>query len=197
MLACAGCCHFFAVDVLMEYPRIYVAPDEAQGAADTSQARSALRPVHWKRVEVRPLIEDVLDALSSRLENQTVRAEVDVPPAHIAWADGEMLRRCVLGLTLHALDAMPEGGELFVTSHVGPHGFELEIADSGRADSESFRATAREAIPVGTSKIHGGEVALAHRLAAAHGGEITARNCPDGGTARTIRIPHRALEAAA
>jgi hypothetical protein len=73
----------------------------------------------------------------------------------------------------------------------------LEIADSGLADSESFRASVADSAKASTSKIHGGEVALAHRLAAAHGGEITARNCPDGGTARTIRIPHRALEAAA
>jgi signal transduction histidine kinase len=181
----------------MNYPRIYVAPDEAQSSADSPASRSALRPVHWKRVEVRPLIEQVLESLSSKLESQTIRAEVDVPPAHVAWADGEMLRRCVLGLTLHALEAMPQGGELYVTSHVGPRGFELEIADSGRADSEEFRKFVVKSAVANTSKINGGEVALAHRLAAAHGGEITARNCPDGGTARTIRIPHRALEAAA
>ncbi len=181
----------------MNYPRIYVAPGEKQAPVDLLQFRSALRPVHWKRVEVRPLINEVLEALSSRLESQIIRAEIDVPPAHVAWADGEMLRRCVLGLTLHALDAMPEGGELFVTSHVGPSGLELEIADSGRADSEAFRTSMIEPSAASVSKIHGGEVALAHRLAAAHGGEITARNCPDGGTARTIRIPHRALEAAA
>jgi signal transduction histidine kinase len=181
----------------MNYPRIYVAPDEAPSTADSPLARSALRPVHWKRVEVRPLVNDVLDALSSRLESQTIRAEIDVPPAHVTWADGEMLRRCVLGLTLHALEAMPTGGELYVTSHVGPQGFELEIADSGRADSECIRAAAMEPVASSSSKVRGGEVALAHRLAAAHGGEITARNCPDGGTARTIRIPHRALEAAA
>jgi signal transduction histidine kinase len=179
------------------YPRIYVAPVEAQSTVDSPLTRSALRPVHWKRVEVRPLVHEVLEALSSRLESQTIRAEIDVPPAHIAWADGEMLRRCVLGLTLHALEAMPSGGELYVTSHVGPRGFELEIADSGRADSECIRAAAMETAASTSSKVHGGEVALAHRLAAAHGGEITARNCPDGGTARTIRIPHRALEAAA
>lgn len=181
----------------MNYPRIYVAPEEAQSSAGSPVTRSALRPVHWKRVEVRTLVNDVLDALSSQLESQTVRTEIDVPPAHVAWADGEMLRRCVLGLTLHALEAMPAGGELYVTSHVGPKGFELEIADSGRADSESFRTTVVESVAATNCKIHGGEVALAHRLAAAHGGEITARNCPDGGTARTIRIPHRALEAAA
>jgi signal transduction histidine kinase len=180
----------------MNYPRLYVAPDEAHPSA-SSQSRSALRPVHWKRVEVRPLVNEVLEALSSKLESQTIRAEIDVPPAHIAWADSEMLRRCVLGLTLHALEAMPAGGELYVTSHIGPTGFELEIADSGRADSECIRAAAPESAASNSSKVNGGEVALAHRLAAAHGGEITARNCPDGGTARTIRIPHRALEAAA
>ncbi|MCC7084613.1 MAG: hypothetical protein IT427_06365 [Pirellulales bacterium] len=181
----------------MNYPRLYVAPDEGQPSAESPVARSALRPVQWKRVEVRPLVDEVLQALSSRLESQTVRTAVDVPLAHVAWADGEMLRRCVLGMTLHALEAMPDGGELYVTSHIGPHGFELEIADNGQSDSTGFRNAAVAATPAGTSKWHGGAVALAHRLAAAHGGEITARNCPDGGIARTIRIPHRALEAAA
>jgi signal transduction histidine kinase len=181
----------------MNYPRLYVAPEEAQPALDSLQLRSALRPVHWKPVEVRSVVDEVLEALSSRLEHQTVRTEIDVPPAQVAWADAEMLRRCVLGLTLHALEAMPTGGELIVTSYVGPQGFELEIADSGRADSQRFRAKLAETTTTVGSKTNGGEVALAHRLVAAHGGEITARNCPDGGTARTIRIPHRALEAAA
>ena len=42
-----------------------------------------------------------------------------------------MLRRAILNLTLNAVDAMPRGGELVVTSYDGPGGFELEIADSG------------------------------------------------------------------
>jgi len=32
---------------------------------------------------------------------------------------------------------------------------------------------------------------------AAHGGQVIAQNCPEGGAAFTLRFPRRALEAAA
>ncbi len=43
------------------------------------------------------------------------------------------------------------------------------------------------------------DVALVQRVGEAHGGEVTALNCPDGGAAFTLRIPllRIALEAAA
>ena len=185
------------MEEFMSYPRIYVGPEENSSNAEPAAAPTALRAVHWKRIDVRRLIDEVLQTLAARMKGQSVEADIDVPQTHFVSADSEMLRRCVLGLTLHALDAMPSGGELSITSYIGPHGFELEIADSGQSDSASFRSDLRGVPAASTTRLRSGDIALAYRLIAAHGGYISARNCADGGTARTIQIPHHAMEAAA
>src|SRR5262245_57988326 len=65
-----------------------------------------------KVVQVRQLIDDVLQSLAPQLEAQQIRVEADVPCDHEVWADRDMLRRCVLNLALNAVDAMASGGEL-------------------------------------------------------------------------------------
>jgi signal transduction histidine kinase len=118
---------------------------------------------------------------------------------HQLFADREMLRRCITNLSLNAIDAMPNGGELVITSYSGPHGFELEIADSGPGLSDQVRRRMFE--PFFTTKQHGTGLGLAivSRIAEVHGGDLTARNCPEGGAAFTLRIPvsQHALQAAA
>jgi two-component system sensor histidine kinase HydH len=54
---------------------------------------------------------------------------------------------------------------------------------------EPFYTTKRDGAGLG--------LAIALRVAQAHGGDLMAANCPEGGAAFTLRLPHRALEAAA
>ncbi|HTQ40941.1 MAG TPA: HAMP domain-containing sensor histidine kinase [Pirellulales bacterium] len=152
-------------------------------------------------VALRQLIEEVLQSFSSPLQAQHIVVELDVPPVHYVFADYDMLRRCVLNLTRNALDAMPESGTLVITSYSGPQGFELEIADSGPGLSDEVRHHMAE--PFFTTKSNGTGLGLAivSYIAEVHGGDLTARNCPEGGAAFTLRIPvkqqQRALKAAA
>jgi signal transduction histidine kinase len=103
-----------------------------------------------------------------------------------------MLRRAVLNLVLNAVDAMPEGGELVVTSFHGRNGgFEIEIADSGPGLSDEQLEKAFD--PFFTTKSTGTGLGLSivQRIAEAHGGRVTATNCPQGGAAFTIQLPPR------
>jgi len=144
------------------------------------------------------LVDEVAASLAPQLDAQAVRFEADVPPATHVSADREMLRRAVLNLLLNALDVMPRGGDLVVTACDATDALELEVADSGPgfddADAprlfEPFYSTKQTGTGLGLSVV-------AH-IAEAHGGSIVAENCPEGGAAFTLRIPHPiAREAAA
>jgi signal transduction histidine kinase len=75
---------------------------------------------------------------------------------------------------------------------------ELEIADSGPGLPED--QLARVFDPFFTTKPSGTGLGLSivHRIVEAHGGRVTAMNCPEGGAAFTIELPpRRAMGAAA
>jgi signal transduction histidine kinase len=151
----------------------------------------------WQRFEIRVLVEEVLASLAPQLAAQSIETIIDIPDRQTLTADRDMLRRAVLNLSLNALDAMPEGGRLFITTYFGPEGLELEIADTGSGLSEQAQRRAFE--PFFTTKSNGTGLGLAivDRIAEVHGGDVAAANCPEGGAAFTIRIPPRRWEAAA
>jgi len=144
------------------------------------------------------LLDEVYASLAPQLAAQSIQLVTDVPKDQTITADQDMLRRAVLNLTLNALDAMPHGGSLVVTSACCGDSVEIEVADSGPGLSDQVILRAFE--PFFTTKCGGTGLGLAivYRIAEAHGGSVTAMNCPEGGAAFTLRIPQPvALEAAA
>lgn len=158
---------------------------------------SAHRQPQWGTFLVGELVEEVCESLTPQFEAQAVEIEIDIPPNTSLTADRELIRRAVLNLALNALDVMPQGGDLVVTSYDGPGGFELEVADSGPGLSDEQQKRLFE--PFYSTKETGtglGLSVVAH-VAEAHGGSVTAINCPEGGAAFTLKIPRHAMGAAA
>ncbi len=157
------------------------------------------RDPRWQYFQLGEMIEDVWASLQPQLTAQGIETVTDVPGDLWISADRDMLRRAVLNLTLNALDAMPDGGELVVTSCRTSKGIELEVADSGPGLAEEDIARVFE--PFYTTKDGGTGLGLAivARITEVHGGEITVINCPEGGAAFTLCIPQTSavLEAAA
>lgn len=152
---------------------------------------TANREPLWRTFLVQDLVEEVIESIGPQLEAQRIEPSVDVPPYTTVTADREMMRRAVLNLVLNAIDVMPEGGDLVITSYDGPNGFELEIADSGPGLTREQIARAFD--PFYTTKATGTGLGLSivHRIVEAHGGQVTAMNCPDSGAAFTICLPRR------
>ena len=136
-------------------------------------------------------MEEILDGLAPQLEAQGIEASLDVPPHTSVTADREMLRRAILNLVLNAVDAMPKGGDLVVTSYDRRGALELEIADSGPGLAEEHLGRVFD--PFFTTKPSGTGLGLSivHRIVESHGGRVTAMNCPEGGAAFTIELPQR------
>ncbi len=148
-------------------------------------------------LDVGGLIEEVIESLAPQLTAQNIDTDIDIPIGLRIHADADMLRRAILNLVLNALDVMPSGGELVITAVETPEAVELEIADSGPGLSEEGRRHVFE--PFFTTKSGGTGLGLSivQRIADAHGGEITACNCHEGGAAFTLRFVKSAMEAAA
>jgi signal transduction histidine kinase len=149
------------------------------------------REPQWRSFIVQDLVTEIFDALAPQLEAQGIGVSLDVPPNTVVTADRDMLRRAVLNLVLNAVDAMPKGGELVVTSFEGREGFELEIADSGPGLSDEQLKKVFDPFYTTKSSGTGLGLSIVQRIAEAHGGRVTVTNCPQGGAAFTIEVPPR------
>lgn len=161
---------------------------------------SSQRDPRCERLSVRQLLAELLQSLEPQLAAQGIRTHLDCPIGLRATVDPEMIRRALLNLLLNALDALPGGGDLVVTTCVTRAGIEIEVADSGPGVPAPLAERLFE--PFFTTKGGGTGLGLAivERIAAAHGGRATVANCPEGGAAFTLILPQdktSALERAA
>ena len=166
-------------------------------ATDDFLQFATVREPTMRTVSLREAVKQVYDSLSAQLFASGIATTIDVPQGVMVLCDHELLCQAIRNLTLHAVDAMPAGGEIVVTSYAGPHGVELEVADSGGGLPDATRRQAFSPRFSGKSSGSGLGLALVERICALHGGDVVAANCPEGGAAFTMRFPRRALKAAA
>jgi two-component system sensor histidine kinase PilS (NtrC family) len=149
-------------------------------------------PLVMEPIDAALVVDDVVSALSSRACSSGVKIVRVLPVSLPLEADRERFRQVVWTLCLHALGAMPSGGELRVEaqSHAGM--IEITVADTGDGIAsedlphafEPFFATRHEVVA-------GLGLALVHRIVQEHGGEITARSEGGLGAEFTLRFPER------
>jgi two-component system sensor histidine kinase HydH len=172
------------------------------GVAALSEMVSALvtftsgRKPRLQWVNLGQVVDEVCNALRGQFQARRVDVTVDVPRYLGLLADREMMRAAILNLVVNAVEAMTHGGRLVVTSYIGAHGLELEVADSGPGLSDQVLGHMFE--PFFTTKSDGTGLGLAivHRIAELHGGRVLAANCPEGGAAFTLQLPQAARKAA-
>lgn len=143
-------------------------------------------------VAVRQMIEDVCASLESQLEAQKIDVVLDVPRSLGMMADRVMLRVALSSLVTNAAQSMADGGRLVVTSFIGRNGLELEVADSGTNRLECRHSSSRDG-----RDGHDHNLAIVQSIVGAHGGDVTAANCPEGGMAYTLHFPGHAARRAA
>ena len=114
-------------------------------------------------------------------ESQTY---VEVPRASKRSADGDMLRRAILNLLLNALDVMPDGGQLVVTTYSGSPVYD----GTGRQRAGLVAGSSARAFePFFTTKNNGTGLGLAivERIAAnVTGGPWSRPTAPGGARSR-------------
>lgn len=184
------------LDGLRIIDRLEAGCTEVQTMVSDMLSFAADREPNWRRFALRDLIDELLDNLAPQISAHQIVVRIDVP-ATVIWADRDLLRRALINLLLNAVDVMPRGGGIWITACQCQGGVEIEVADSGPGLSEEAAAHVFE--PFFTTKSEGAGLGLAivQRVVEAHGGDAYVKNCPEGGAAFVLRIPHRKMEAAA
>jgi signal transduction histidine kinase len=99
------------------------------------------------------------------------------------------MKQALLNLILNAIQAMPQGGTLTVSTALRKDAMEIRIADTGVGITEESRKKLFS--PFFTTKRNGTGLGLAitYRIIENHRGRIDVESEPGKGTAFTVRLP--------
>jgi len=143
-------------------------------------------------VELGALLDEVLHLHDAWAVERSVTVERDGPDATV-WADLGKLRRVFVNLVTNAIQAMSDGGALYVSTRVEHGEVEVSIRDTGVGLASEARAHLFE--PYFTTKSEGTGLGLAisRRAIEEMGGTIELLEAPEGqGTVARVRLPlHR------
>lgn len=155
------------------------------------------RPQAGNRVEcnLNDILERTLDTLSPLCEAAGVqvrrRPHTRLP---LGVMDPDMIQQVLFNLVSNALEAMPDGGVLKVTSTTrryrsGAPNLEVFISDTGRGIAPEHMDKIFQ--PFFTTRATGTGLGLpiSLQIVRAHGGRITARNRPRGGAIFRVSLP--------
>jgi signal transduction histidine kinase len=151
--------------------------------------------LEYKRINLNEVLEAVIALTHHKLELQGIKLRTHLYPG-LLWVRGNtnQLEQCLLNLIFNAMEAMPEGGELNVASHLdtAQKHVQVEIRDSGSGIYEEnlnhifdpFFTTkeAGEGTGLGLSIVYG--------IVKNHGGHTRVTSEVGKGSSFLLKFPH-------
>lgn len=175
-----------------------VATGEVQRIAGIVQRlRDFYRPARpgWQAVEVYGALDSVLALTAKQLQHSRIMIEQVrlTPPPLIVTSNADQLKQVMLNLVLNAIDAMPDGGRLRVTTGLdeahSPGRVRMDFTDNGQGIAPENLARIFE--PFFTTKDTGSGLGLSisYELIEALGGNITVTSEVGKGSTFSLYLP--------
>jgi signal transduction histidine kinase len=135
------------------------------------------------------LVERVLQRTAAQTSNR-YQVSVQLKPEVIATVDGRAIERVIENLVINALEAMPNGGSLSVTTQTNNGYAVVTVADSGKGMTDEFMRD-RLFHPFATTKKKGIGLGLysCRDIIEQHGGQIDVASRVNAGTEFKIILP--------
>ncbi len=141
-------------------------------------------------VDLLTILEGHADFLMPQAESQgvTIRTALanDLSPTPLSV---NRFQQALLNLTLNALQAMPDGGDLFLVAKPDGPWNVIEVIDTGPGIATEQQSRIFEAFYSTKSKGSGLGLPMTRRIVEAHGGTITMQSELGKGTRFVIRLP--------
>ena len=146
-------------------------------------------------VTINELVNDSLDVFKNKIFLHNIQVETNLDNHLAKIADLGISHVCI-NIIKNALDAMPEGGKLEISSGLNPETVFIRFKDNGRGIPEEIKARIFEPFFTTKSIINGTGLGLAisHEIIAKYGGKIEFQSQLGKGTEFTVLIPKENLE---
>jgi len=164
---------------------------------ELSKLESGTVPLQRQRIDLRPVVQQVLDESRPQAERRGVALALDgTVPVELA-ADEHRLHQVVANLVSNAVRHSPQGGR--VTLRVGAHNgvARLEVVDegpgipAGEADRVFERFNRSYQARAATEGGSGLSLAIARWIVELHGGTIRAEQAQPHGCRMVVELPRR------
>lgn len=143
-------------------------------------------------IQINDLIRSTLESLDREMNRRNVKSTLTLEPSSpLVHADEALMRHVLISLIANALDAMPQGGELTVTSRIekGGNRVEIVIKDTGCGIPKGQMEKIFKPFYTTKSKGMGIGLSLAKRIIERHGGTLLLESEEGMGTTASLRLP--------
>ncbi len=136
------------------------------------------------------LLNEVLEFFQESFQDHHIRVhearQKEMPEVNF---DPEQMRQLLINLIKNAIEAMPEGGDLTLTTRLQGEQVEVSITDTGRGMTPEVKAKIFQPYFTTKEKGTGLGLAICQNIAQEHGGCLLADSAPGQGSTFTIQIP--------
>ena len=144
-----------------------------------------------KEENISELLKESVEIIRPILKKNKITVDLNIEDEHFVLADSNLMHLVFSDTLVNAVDAMPEGGVITVSSDRTGGACEVSISDKGVGISEETIPHVFE--PFYTTKPAGKGTGLglsvAKRIVQDHGGEISIASVVDSGTTVLIKLP--------
>ena len=175
-----------------------------RAALDARQITGRLRWIYkptdegeYASTDLNAVVQEALEMTRMRWEkelgarNIPIRVETHLAPQAPVMGDASQLREALMNLILNAVDAMPEGGILTLSTTWQPPHALLCVADTGIGMNDEVKARCQEAFFSSKGKSHdaGLGLTIVAGILSRHKGTLEIDSAPGRGTTVCMRLP--------
>jgi signal transduction histidine kinase len=164
---------------------------------DVAEAEAGMMQLARQRVDLRSLLDEVVEVYECVAEEKKVRVLKDYAEPCEACVDPPRVRQVFANLLDNAIKYTPEGGQVTLHARPGPSEVVVQFIDTGIGIPPEEQGKIWQRLYRGdksrSQRGLGLGLSLVKAIVEAHGGQVAVRSQPDRGSEFTVRLPAAAV----
>jgi signal transduction histidine kinase len=160
---------------------------------DVSEAETGAMKLNPEKVDVTPIIDEVVDLYTYVAEEKEITIQTEFPDQLYVTADGSRLRQVLANLVDNAIKYTPEGGKVEINGYQSGKEVSITVKDTGVGISENELDNIWDRLYRGdksrTERGLGLGLSLVKAIVGAHKGYVEVLSTPGAGSAFSVHLP--------